>query len=80
LALSSRPFAALFRHYGVGGVITMLVGLLSIEFILVLIFGIEPKTAASKKSPEIDFKGSACSAWPPPQPVNTCFSLVCSPT
>jgi MFS transporter, putative metabolite:H+ symporter len=39
------PFlvVALFRHYGVGGVISMLVGLLTIEIILVLIFGIEPK-------------------------------------
>jgi putative MFS transporter len=39
------PFlvVALFRHYGVGGVITMLVALLIIEIILVLIFGIEPK-------------------------------------
>ena len=39
------PFfvVALFRHYGVGGVISMLVGLLIIEIILVLIFGIEPK-------------------------------------
>jgi len=39
------PFlvVALFRHYGVGGVIAMLVGLLIIEIILVLIFGIEPK-------------------------------------
>jgi putative MFS transporter len=34
---------ALFRHYGVGGVIGMLVGLLVIEIILVLIFGMEPK-------------------------------------
>jgi len=39
------PFlvVALFRHYGVGGVISMLVSLLMIEIILVLIFGIEPK-------------------------------------
>jgi len=39
------PFlvVALFRHYGVGGVISMLVGLLIIEIILVLIFGIEPQ-------------------------------------
>src|ERR1700736_3870706 len=39
------PFlvVALFRHYGVGGVISMLVGLLIIEMVLVLIFGIEPK-------------------------------------
>jgi MFS transporter, putative metabolite:H+ symporter len=39
------PFlvVTLFRHYGVGGVISMLVGLLIIEIILVLIFGIEPK-------------------------------------
>ena len=39
------PFlvVTLFRHYGVGGVISMLVGLLIIEVILVLIFGIEPK-------------------------------------
>ncbi|HXM91318.1 MAG TPA: MFS transporter [Candidatus Dormibacteraeota bacterium] len=39
------PFlvVALFRHYGVGGVISMLVGLLTIEIVLVLIFGIEPK-------------------------------------
>ena len=39
------PFlvVALFRHYGVGGVVSMLVGLLIIEIILVLIFGIEPK-------------------------------------
>jgi hypothetical protein len=56
----------------------MLAGLLSIEFILVLIFGIEPKTAASKKSSEIDFKGSACSVGLPPEPVNACFSLACS--
>jgi hypothetical protein len=56
----------------------MLVGLLSIEVILVLIFGIEPKTSASKKTPEIDFKGSACSAWPPPHPASICFSSACS--
>jgi MFS transporter, putative metabolite:H+ symporter len=39
------PFlvVTLFRHYGVGGVICMLVALLIIEIILVLIFGIEPK-------------------------------------
>lgn len=39
------PFlvVALFRHYGVGGVISMLVGLLMIEIFLVLIFGVEPK-------------------------------------
>ena len=39
------PFlvVALFRHYGVGGVISMLVALLIIEIIVVLIFGIEPK-------------------------------------
>jgi MFS transporter, putative metabolite:H+ symporter len=39
------PFlvVALFRHYGVGGVITMLIALLIIEIIVVLIFGIEPK-------------------------------------
>jgi putative MFS transporter len=39
------PFlvVALFRHYGVGGVIGMLAGLLIIEIIVVLIFGIEPK-------------------------------------
>jgi putative MFS transporter len=39
------PFlvVTLFRHYGVGGVVSLLVGLLIIEIILVLIFGIEPK-------------------------------------
>jgi len=39
------PFlvVALFRLYGVGGVISMLVALLIIEIIVVLIFGIEPK-------------------------------------
>jgi MFS transporter, putative metabolite:H+ symporter len=39
------PFlvVALFQHYGVGGVISMLVALLFIEIIVVLIFGIEPK-------------------------------------
>jgi putative MFS transporter len=39
------PFlvVTLFRHYGVGGVVSLLVALLIIEIILVLIFGIEPK-------------------------------------
>jgi putative MFS transporter len=39
------PFlvVALFRHYGVGGVINLMIGLLIVQIILILLFGIEPR-------------------------------------
>ncbi len=34
---------ALFRLYGVGGVISLMIGLLIVQIILILLFGIEPR-------------------------------------
>jgi putative MFS transporter len=39
------PFlvVALFRSYGVGGVLSLMIGLLTVQIIVVLLFGVEPK-------------------------------------
>jgi putative MFS transporter len=39
------PFmvVALFRSYGVGGVLSLMIGLLFVQILVVLIFGVEPK-------------------------------------
>jgi MFS transporter, putative metabolite:H+ symporter len=40
------PFVAvaLYRSYGVGGVLSLMIGLLVLQILVVLLFGIEPKT------------------------------------
>ena len=39
------PFlvVALFRSYGVGGVLSLMIGLLIVQIFVVLLFGVEPK-------------------------------------
>jgi putative MFS transporter len=34
---------ALFRDYGVGGVLSLMIGLLCVQIVVVMMFGIEPK-------------------------------------
>lgn len=49
------PFlvVALFRSYGVGGVLSLMIGLLFVQILVVLFFGVEPK---KRRLEEIDLK------------------------
>jgi putative MFS transporter len=50
------PFivVALFRSYQIGGVLALMIGLLTVQIVVVLIFGVEPK---KRRLEEIDSEG-----------------------
>jgi putative MFS transporter len=51
------PFivVALFRSHGVGGVLSLMIGLLVLQICVVLLFGVEPK---KRRLEEIESEGS----------------------
>jgi len=54
------PFmvVALFRSYGVGGVLSLMIGLLFVQILVVLFFGVEPK---KRRLEEIESEATAIS-------------------
>jgi MFS transporter, putative metabolite:H+ symporter len=57
------PFlaVALFRSHGIGGVLSLMIGLLIVQIVVVLIFGVEPKKRRLEELEEMDSEGSASS-------------------
>jgi MFS transporter, putative metabolite:H+ symporter len=57
------PFlaVALFRSHGIGGVLSLIIGLLIVQIVVVLIFGVEPKKRRLEELEEMDSEGSASS-------------------
>ncbi len=57
------PFlaVALFRSHGIGGVLCLMIGLLIVQIVVVLIFGVEPKKRRLEELEEMDSEGSASS-------------------